>query len=329
MKVKSTTRRVIRCAAAVSALSAMICFAGVAEAYAATAEQVSATTDSITVKFNIDPKYQNVQMGAVEIKQSSSDEWTTIPKDNIPTLNAQEAVLVNLDAGTKLSQVKFNYTYNNPGSNTTLRSWATISDPVTVPNKTSGLKIDGQFSYTKKLRFSFKVPATYAGYEVQLKAKSGSKNNVNYRYTRSDSNYGSKTGKEVTSYIDAKLNTAYTAKVRLFVSMKDASKTKIYSEWSTPVMLIPQPVVTGKRYDTRAEMKWTKIAGVKNYTVYASAKKDKDYKKVATTKSTKYTITKVNGKKMKKGKTYYYYVKANAKVNGKSYSSPFMNYYYR
>lgn len=329
MKVKSTTKRAMQCAVVVSALTAAVCFTGVAEASAATAEQVNATTDSITVKFNINSDYQNVQMGAVEIRQNSSDDWAVVPDKYIGKLTTQEAVLVNLNAGTKASQIKFNYTYNLPGSNYRYSTSASLSDPVTVPNKTSGLKIERQFSNTKKLKFSFKVPTAYAGYEIQLKAKSGSKNNINYKYTRSDSNYGSTTGRETTSYIDAKLNTAYTAKVRLFVNMKDPSKTKIYSEWSTPAMLIPQPVVTGKRYDTRAEMQWTKIAGVNNYTVYASAKKDKGYKKVATTKSTKYTITKVNGKKMKKGKTYYYYVKANAKVNDKTYSSPFTNYYYR
>lgn len=323
MKIKSTTKRVIRCAAAVSALSAMVCFAGVAEASAATAEQVNATTDSITVKFNIDPKYQNVQMGAVEYKQNSSDEWETVPRDYIPTLNPQEAVLIHLNAGIKASQIKFNYTYNNPGSSSILHTYAWLYDPTTVAKKTNGLKIDDQLSYTKKLRFSFKAPTAFGGYEIQLKAKSGTKNNVTCKYSYS-SNYEPGKQTVTTAYVDAKLNTAYTAKIRTYAIMDDAAKTKVYSEWSDPVMLIPQPVVSGKRVNNRTEMNWNKIAGVKSYTVYASAKKDKGFKKVATTKSTKYTVTKVNGKKMKKGKTYYYYVKATAKDGGKTYTSPFL-----
>lgn len=192
MKIKSTTKRVIRCAAAVSALSAMVCFAGVAEASAATAEQVNATTDSITVKFNIDPRYQNVQMGAVEYKQNSSDEWETVPRDYIPTLNPQEAVLIHLNAGMKASQIKFNYTYNNPGSSYVLHTFAMLYDPTTVAEKTSGLEIADQLSYTKKLQFSFKAPTALGGYEIQLKAKSGTKNNVNYKYSYSNNSVPSK-----------------------------------------------------------------------------------------------------------------------------------------
>ncbi len=327
MKVKSTTKRVIRCAAAVSALSAMVCFAGVAEASAATAEQVNATTDSITVKFNFDPKYQNVQMGAVEYKQNSSDEWKTVPADNIGTPNTQEAVLTNLNAGTKAAQIKFNYTYNNAGSSYVLRTYAMLYDPTTVAEKTSGLEIADQLSYTKKLMFGFKAPAALGGYEIQLKAKSGSKNNVNYKYSYSNNCEPSRQP-VTTAYVDAKLNTAYTAKIRTYAIMDDSAKTKVYSEWSDPVVLVPQPVVKGKRYSNYTNLTWTKISGAKKYTVYASTKSKGGFKKVATTKTNKCTVKKIGGKKVKGSKQYYYYAIAHVTQGGKTYTSPALKCFY-
>ena len=102
---------------------------------------------------------------------------------------------------------------------------------------------------------------------------------------------------------------------------------QIYSAWSDSTVLVPQPKVSGKRSGSSAKLKWNKIAGVKSYTVFASDRTSGGFEKVATTKSNKYTITKVHGKEMKKGKTYYYYVKAVVKHGGRSYTSPFLFIY--
>lgn len=61
---------------------------------------------------------------------------------------------------------------------------------------------------------------------------------------------------------------------------------------------------------TTVTIKWNKQKGVKKYTIYRSLKKDKGYKKIATTKNRIY-----KNKKLKENKTYYY------KIKGKGYSN--------
>ena len=62
------------------------------------------------------------------------------------------------------------------------------------------------------------------------------------------------------------------------------------------------------------DVSWKKINGAKGYVVYCTDKKNGKYKKVKQT-----TRTKAHFKNLKKGKTYYYKVKAYKKVNGKVY----------
>ena len=64
----------------------------------------------------------------------------------------------------------------------------------------------------------------------------------------------------------------------------------------------------------KASVSWKKVTGAKKYEVYRSAKKKSGYKKVSTVKTNKLT----DKKKLKKGKKYYYKVRA---VNGKSKSA--------
>ena len=60
---------------------------------------------------------------------------------------------------------------------------------------------------------------------------------------------------------------------------------------------------------------WKKINGASGYEVYRSTKKNGKYAAVKTiNKGKKVTFT---NKNLKKGKTYYYKIKAYKKVNGK------------
>ena len=60
----------------------------------------------------------------------------------------------------------------------------------------------------------------------------------------------------------------------------------------------------------KATITWGKVSYASNYIVYRSTSKNGKYKKVATVKNGKTTYT---DKKLKKGTTYYYKVKATGK----------------
>ena len=60
-----------------------------------------------------------------------------------------------------------------------------------------------------------------------------------------------------------------------------------------------------------------KINGADRYVVYVSTKKDSGYKKFQTTGKNSTTITKYGKNKLKSGKTYYFYVVAQKKVDNK------------
>ena len=73
----------------------------------------------------------------------------------------------------------------------------------------------------------------------------------------------------------------------------------------------------GKR---KATVRWSKISGANGYVIYRSTKKTKGYKAIKTIK--KGSTVKLTDKKLKKGKKYYYKVRAYRNVGGrKVYSS--------
>jgi len=95
---------------------------------------------------------------------------------------------------------------------------------------------------------------------------------------------------------------------------------KYYSSYSNIVKYYHKPpTVQGiKVIDSsgKAKLTWTKQMANTGYQVYRSTSKNGTYSKISTLKGTsKRTYT---DSKVKKGKTYYYKVRAYAKVNGKT-----------
>ena len=75
-------------------------------------------------------------------------------------------------------------------------------------------------------------------------------------------------------------------------------------------------------------IKWKKITGVKNYTVYVKKGNSKKWTKVKTTNSNKYVLKKFKGKTVNTFKNKYYFaVVGNATVNGKKVTSGKDEYY--
>lgn len=309
----------VRFAGVALAAGMFMCF-GAGTALAATATQTDATTDSVTVEFDGMPENCAITMGDVELTGVDESGSVTLPlsSEQIKELTPQKAVITGLNSGATCSSIRFHYTYTYNVGGLSGSSYVDAYNPTTVADKADGLQIRSQY-YTNTLYFRFNNPGLFFGYDIKLTGNDGKTKTLNQ-----DSSGIWQTSSEVveTGSLKTSLKQVYKAQVRTYIKVGEDKSAKKYSEWSDTVLLVPQPRLSGKRYATYAKAKWNKIAGAKNYTVYASTKSDKGYKKVTTTTKLKCTIKKVAGKKMRKGKVYYYYVVANAKLGGKTYTSP-------
>ncbi len=127
--------------------------------------------------------------------------------------------------------------------------------------------------------------------------------------TLSFTDSGLKTGRQYT-YALAAINTGKDGKV-----LESAVSVSVSAKPS-----LARPSVKLKAGKRKATVKWSKIAGAKGYVIYRSTKKSSGFRKIKTIKkgSTK-TYT---DKKLKKGKKYYYKIRAYRTVDGKKvYSS--------
>ena len=131
------------------------------------------------------------------------------------------------------------------------------------------------------------------------------------------------TGK-AANYVNSGLayGKTYYYKVRAFRKVDGVS---YYSGWSNirAYSLIPgKPVLSSVKNKKKktAVVTWKKVIGASGYEVYRSTKKNSGYKKVTTIK--KGSTVRYTNKKLKKGKTYYYKIRAYKTVNkNKGYSA--------
>jgi len=148
---------------------------------------------------------------------------------------------------------------------------------------------------------------------------------VIYRSTSKSSGY--KAVKTVSSgstvsYSNSSLKAGvkYYYKVRAY---RTVDGTKVYSSYSSVVSATTKlgtPTLKLTAGSKKATVKWSKVSEASGYVIYRSTKKSSGYKAIKTVKSGS-TVKYVN-KKLKKGKKYYYKVRAYKTVNGKKvYSS--------
>lgn len=117
-----------------------------------------------------------------------------------------------------------------------------------------------------------------------------------------------------------KPGTTYTVRIaslkRVSGKLKEVKKItfKTASKPKTPI------IISGKKKgSSKAVLKWKKIPGVSGYEIQMSTKAKKGFKKIASVKSLRTTFTKG---KLKKGKTYYFRIRAYKTVTGgKVYSA--------
>lgn len=122
-----------------------------------------------------------------------------------------------------------------------------------------------------------------------------------------------------TSFTDTglKTGTQYTYRIAVTAVCPDGAVSEFaYSAAASAKTVLNKPALkkltAGKKKIT---VKWSKVPGASGYEIYRSLKKSSGFKKVKTiTKGS--TVSYVN-KKLKKGKKYYYKIRAYRTVNGK------------
>ena len=117
-------------------------------------------------------------------------------------------------------------------------------------------------------------------------------------------------------------NAVYTIQVRAYTNY---NQKPAYGAWSDTAYLFPNPTIKKLSIKNgKLNIKWSKITGATSYDVYVSTKQKKGYKKVATVKAGKDTVTisKLGKSKFDNKKTYYVYLVTNKKVGKKTYHCP-------
>lgn len=179
-------------------------------------------------------------------------------------------------------------------------------------NTPQSLKASSQT--TSSVKISWKVTSNANGYIV-------------YRSTNKNSGYKAiKTinSQYTTYFVNKKLSKGktYYYKVYAYRTYKGSKGIGAPASITTSTKPTTPKISSAKNSAKKtAKVTWKKATGASRYELYFSTKKTKGYKKAYT--GTKLSYTK---KSLKKGKTYYFKVRAYRTVNGKkiygSYSSP-------
>ncbi len=156
-----------------------------------------------------------------------------------------------------------------------------------------------------------------SGQEIILRGTGRSMEYIYYTLDGSEPDYGSaiynsgmNQGLETRPVLPKK-GGKYTVKVKVKAYGRQDSETAAYTYYVAPGK--PSVKLTaGKR---KVTVSWKKVSGASGYVVYRSAKKSSGFRAVRTIKkgsTVRYTNT-----KLKKGRRYYYKVRAYMTVNGK------------
>lgn len=174
----------------------------------------------------------------------------------------------------------------------------------------TGVKVSSSSYNTAKISWSKRSAA--AGYQIyRAESKSGTYRRVaavNSR-TLSYTNKSLKTG------------TTYYYKVVAYASVSGQTVTGFFSSPRAIKPALKKTSTQLKAGKKQALVKWKKVSGASGYQVYRSLKKSSSYKRVKTI--TRGSTAKYTNKKLKKGKRYYYKVRAYRKVSGRTVYASF------
>ena len=170
---------------------------------------------------------------------------------------------------------------------------------------------------------SFKAAsASYSSVKLMWSKVTGAQGYKVYRYSSKTKKYAlvkTITRSDTVSYTNTGLTTGtkYSYRMTSIRGNSESSQSKTVS--ATPTLSTPTSfkVKAGRK---SATVSWKKVSGANGYVVYRSTKSKSGFKAVKTI--TKGSTVKYTNKSLKKGKTYYYKVRAYRTVNKKKvYSS--------
>ena len=259
-----------------------------------------ATANSITLSWD---RLNNVYGYAIYASTSKNGAYTLVGYSSTNSFTHQK-----LNAGTTYYYKIQAYAQFGVGNSVYGDYSVTVSRKQIVP-KVSGVKIINNSADSLKL--SWERVADASGYEIyQAPKKNGKYKKV---ATIGKGSTISRTIKKL-SY-----NKTYYFKVRAFIIAGANEKYGAYSTVIGKKVILTKPSLTVKaKSKTAMSLSWEKISGAKQYEIYRATSKKGTYKKIATTKSLKYTNT-----KLKKNKAYFYKIKAVQKIGSKTYRSAF------
>lgn len=185
------------------------------------------------------------------------------------------------------------------------------------PGKGPKPTVSNYYGYSKQEDIKIYANSNADGYECKIYNAKGK--NVGTYSTTSYSDYSYFYLKNISS------NQYYKIRVRGYVNVNGK---RLYGTWSNPIYTHLKTNLKLKFVGSKKiNVSWNKVAGATSYSVYSSDKNG-GYKKVCTTKKNSVSVTKVKNKKLKLGKTYYFYVIANKKVGKTTYKSGLKEAYY-
>lgn len=135
-----------------------------------------------------------------------------------------------------------------------------------------------------------------------------------------------------TSFYGLSRKSVYYVRARAYIY--DSNGNKVYSQWSGKEYFVPQPKLSkkgSKLKRNQIKLKWAKVSGASNYTIYIRKRGGGKWTKVKTVsgKKSSYTIKKYKGKSINiRNNSYEVTVKANSKIGGRKYSSNKKDYIY-
>lgn len=182
-----------------------------------------------------------------------------------------------------------------------------------VPKKAPKPKVSSAYSNIGVVYFTSPSLPFQKGYETAVYKADGKKvfkKGTGYRFEGLDQNQ------------------FYKVKTRAYTNI-GANKSNSYGAWSDYCYFsLGCKKVNVKAAKTSLSVYWSKVKGGKvTYDIYISKTYDAGLKKVkANVKGTSLKITKFGKKSLKKGTTYYVYVKPKLKVGKKTYVSPVYSY---
>lgn len=192
-----------------------------------------------------------------------------------------------------------------------------------------------EFTYKKTANTKVATPtsvkaasASYNKVKISWKKVSGASGYEVFQYNAKTKKYTKVATVKGTSYTKSGLTTGtkYSYKVRAY---KTENKKNIYGNYSKVVSAKPElSKVTGVKTvnisGKAIKVSWKKVNGASGYKLYRSTKKNGSYKLVKTLKGSK--TVKYTNKKLKKGNTYFYKVRAYKTVGKKTVYGSYSSY---